>query len=185
VTGSIAEYRLDLGGIAKGAAVDRIIDRLESLSIRPALVNAGGDLRVVGQPEGRTWRIGIQDPRGDDLLGTIALGSGEAAFSSGDYERYFEADGERLHHILDPKTGRPATHTRGVTVIANDGTTADAAATGLFVAGRDQWQAVAQRLGVEYALRVDADGSIEMTPKMRDRFQAVDDAPSDIIPAGN
>ncbi len=185
ITGPIAEYTLDLGGIAKGAAVDRVIDRFESLGISPALVNAGGDLRVVGQPEGRTWRIGIQSPRGNELLGTISLSAGEAAFSSGDYERFFESGSERLHHILDPRTGRPALHTRGVTVIATDGTTADAAATGLFVAGPGEWRALAERLGIEFALRVDADGSVEMTPKMRERFQPAGDAPSDIIAAGN
>lgn len=185
ITGGIAEYTLDLGGIAKGAAVDRLIERIEALGIAPALVNAGGDLRVIGEPPGRSWRIGIQAPRDDALLGTIALAPGEAAFSSGDYERFIETEDGLLHHILDPRTGRPATHTRGVTVIAPDGTLADAAATGLFVAGPDQWRAVAERLGIEMALRIDADGSVEMTPKMRDRFQAVGEAASDIIAAGN
>jgi thiamine biosynthesis lipoprotein len=185
LSGRTAEYTLDLGGIAKGAAVDRIAEQLGALGVTPALINAGGDLRVVGAPTDREWRIGIQAPRGRGLLGSVLLNAGEAAFSSGDYERYFESDGERLHHILDPRTGRPAMHTRAVTVIADDGSTADAAATGLFVAGPAEWQAMASRLGIELALRVDADGSIEMTPAMRDRFQTVEQGPSDIIVAGD
>jgi len=184
-------FTLDLGGIAKGAIVDRIIGQLEALDIRPALVNAGGDLRVthnrraavaagVLSPD-RIWRIGIQAPRGDGLLGTLTLQDGEAAFSSGDYERFIERDGERLHHILDPRSGRPVTHTAAVTVLAADGRTADAAATALFVAGPERWRAMAEALGIEAALRVDPAGNIEMTPAMRDRFQPSASAGSDII----
>jgi len=177
-------YTLDLGGIAKGAAVDAVVAELESAGIAPALVNAGGDLRVIGTRPDRRWRIGIQAPRGDGLLGVIELDAGEAAFTSGDYERYYELDGQRLHHIIDPRTGYPVTHTRAVTVIAADGTTADAAATALFVAG-PEWQRLAAALGVTAALRVDAGGSIEMTAEMRDRFQASAANESDIIAAAD
>lgn len=178
-------YTLDLGGIAKGTAIDRIVALLEDRGIAPALVNAGGDLRVVGNPAERAWRIGIQDPRADALLGTLALAAGEAAFTSGDYERYFERDGERLHHILDPRTGRPVPHTQAVTVIAANGTLADAAATALFVAGPGRWRDFAARLGVTDVLRIDADGTIEMTDSMRDRFQTSGARPSAIIAAGD
>ena len=178
-------FLLDLGGIAKGAAVDEIVARLEALDVAPALVNLGGDLRVVGAPAGRRWQIGIKAPRGDGLLGTIALDAGEAAFTSGDYERYYEHDGERAHHILDPRTGRPVTHTQAVTVIAAGGVTADAAATALFVAGPGAWRETASRLGIRAALRVDAGGAVEMTGEMRDRFQPRAGAASDIIAAGN
>ena len=176
-------YAFDLGGIAKGAAVDRVVERLTALAIAPALVNAGGDLRVLGSRPDRPWRIGIQDPRGDGLLGTLALGPGEAAFSSGDYERFVDRDGERLHHIIDPRTGTPAAHTRAVTVIAGDGVTADAAATALFVAGPADWRRVAARLGIVLALRVDAAGTLEMTPAMRDRFEPGPGAGAAIIRA--
>lgn len=178
-------FTLDLGGIAKGAAVDRIVDRLVSLRIAPALVNAGGDLRVVGEPPDRSWRIGVKAPRGDGLLGTIVLRDGEAAFTSGDYERFYDYEGRRLHHILDPRTGAPVRHTEAVTVIAADGLTADAAATALFVAGPAAWLQTARRLGIEAALRVDASGSIEMTPAMRDRFQPGAAVSSDIIVSGH
>ena len=175
---------LDLGGIAKGAAVDRVVAQIEAVGVSPALINAGGDLRVVGEREDRAWRIGIQAPRDDGLLGTIRLHAGEAAFSSGDYERYYERDGERLHHILDPRTGFPVTHTQAVTVIADDGTTADAAATALFVAGPEQWRDLAAALDIVAVLRVDSEGRVELTDAMRDRFQPDPDAGSDIIAAG-
>ena len=174
-------YTLDLGGIAKGTAVDRIAARLVALGIAPALVNAGGNLRVVGERPVRPWRIGIRDPRAEALLGAIELRAGDAVSSSGDYERYRESDGERVHHIIDPRTGRPATHTAAVTVIAADAETADAASTALFVAGPAAWLEVAQRLGIEAALRVDAAGTIEMTRAMRDRFQPGTSSESAII----
>lgn len=178
-------FTLDLGGIAKGAAVDRIVERLEAQAVTPALINAGGDLRVIGEPAGRSWRIGIQAPREDGMLGTIELRHGEAAFTSGDYERYFEHDGDRLHHILDPRNGLPVGHTQAITVLAADGTTADAAATALFVAGPAEWRQMAEALGVDAALRVDASGQIEMTSAMRDRFRPSTQAGSDIIAAAD
>lgn len=164
-----APVLLDLGGIAKGAAVDRIVELLAGRGIRAALVNAGGDLRVLGRRGNRPWRIGIQAPRTDGLLGTIELEDGEAAFTSGDYERYAELGGQRLHHILDPRTGRPARETQAVTVIARDGVSADAAATALFVAG-DAWAEVADALNVDAVLRVDASGEVEATETMRRRL---------------
>jgi thiamine biosynthesis lipoprotein len=178
-----ASYTLDLGGIAKGEAVDRIVEMLAGRGVTRALVNAGGDLRVLGERPDRPWRIGVVAPRRPGLLGTITLRPGEAAFTSGDYERFVERDGARWHHILDPRTGYPATHTQAVTVIAPDGVTADAAATALFVAGPDNWERLASRLGIDAALRVDRSGRIEMTTSMRDRFQADADEPSDIIVA--
>ena len=140
ISATSSQLALDLGGIAKGAVVDYIIRAFDRHGIGSAMVNAGGDLRVIGSPSERSWRIGIQAPRDPGLMGVIELESGEAAFTSGDYERYFEHDGGRMHHILDPATGYPVTHTQAVTVIATDGVTADAAATALFVAGPDQWR---------------------------------------------
>jgi thiamine biosynthesis lipoprotein len=190
ITGSAAHreglrFTLDLGGIAKGAAVDRIVAELDSLGVSPALINAGGDLRVVGTPSERDWRIGIAAPRDDGILGTIRLLDHEAAFTSGDYERFFEQEGDRYHHILDPRTGLPVGHTQAVTVIADNGTIADAAATALFVAGPDAWRSAAAELGITAVLRVDSTGKIEMTQPMRERLQARADDGSDIIVAAN
>jgi thiamine biosynthesis lipoprotein len=163
--------QLDLGGIAKGEAVDRLVDLLGRHGIRDGLVNAGGDLRVIGRRGERPWRIGIQDPRDDAVLGVIELADGEAAFTSGDYERFVELDGTRLHHIIDPRTGRPAGETRAVTVIAREGVLADAAATAIFVAG-DDWREIADALDIDAVLRVAADGAVEATEAMRRRLVA-------------
>lgn len=162
--------KLDLGGIAKGEAVDRLIAVVRRHGVRDAMVNAGGDLRVIGQRGDRPWRIGIQHPRADDVLGVVELADGEAAFTSGDYERYVDHD-PALHHILDPRTGRPASQTRAVTVIARRGIDADAAATALFVAG-DDWRAIAPAVDATAVLRVDADGNVEATETMRRRLVA-------------
>ena len=176
---------LDLGGIAKGAAVDTVVGLMLERGIEHALVNAGGDLRVIRQSGGRQderlWRVGIQHPREAGLLGVVELESGEAAFTSGDYERFYEHGGARLHHILDPRTGYPVTHTQAVTVIAADGVTADAAATALFVAGSDRWRQVARVLGIDYALRVDATGELELTAPMRSRLTQAAGGDSDIM----
>ena len=179
------ELTLDLGGIAKGAAVDAVVSLLRGWNIEHALVNAGGDLRVIGRSGGgtseRLWRVGIRHPREAGLLGIVELSSGESAFTSGDYERFYEHEGSRLHHILDPRTGYPVTHTQAVTVIAADGVTADAAATALFVAGPDRWRDVAHALGVDSVLRVDAGGNVELTETMRERLTQADDNDSDIM----
>ncbi len=167
--------KLDLGGIAKGAAVEKILAVLKPHGINSALVNAGGDLAVTGQPVGdRRWRIGIRDPRAQGLLGILELADGEAAFTSGDYERFYEYQGRRLHHLLDPRTGRPVVHTQALTVIDTDAATADAAATALFVAGPERWRLTASQLGINAVLRVDASGKVEMTQAMAARLQAAE-----------
>jgi len=177
--------KLDLGGIAKGASVDAVIVLLEQHGISHALVNAGGDLRVAGRPGGpagaRPWRVGVKHPRGPGLLGIIELASGEAAFTSGDYERYFEHGDKRFHHILDPLTGYPVSHTQAVTVIAADGVTADAAATALFVAGPKRWREIADALGVDTVLRVDDSGAFELTEQMASRLRPATSEASDIM----
>jgi len=179
------EMTLDLGGIAKGFAVDMLVNLLSERGIEHALVNAGGDLRVLGRAggtnENRAWRVGVQHPRDAGLLGVIELQSGESAFTSGDYERFYEFEGERLHHIIDPQTGYPVTHTQAVTVIADDGVTADAAATALFVAGPDAWSDIARALGINYVLRVAADGTVQLSEPMNERLNQARGTESDIM----
>lgn len=172
---------LDLGGIAKGEAVDRVLEILRAHAIERALVDAGGDVRVLGRRAERAWRIGIRAPRGDGVLGAVELRPGEAAFTSGDYEQFFVHEGRRMHHIVNPVTGYPVEHTQAVTVLAGDGVTADAAATALLVAGPEAWRDVAAALGIDAALRVDAGGRVTVTPAMRDRLQPADGIHSDIM----
>jgi FAD:protein FMN transferase len=171
---------IDLGGIAKGKIVDQLLDLLEAHGIRNAMVNAGGDLATVGERGRRPWRIGIQNPRAAGVVAAVELEGREAVFTSGDYERYREQDGLRTHHLLDPRSGRPARHTMAVTVLSADATLADAAATALFIAGPQRWREVADQLDIRHALRVDASGAIEMTEAMAERIVSSRNAAGDL-----
>lgn len=134
------DMRIDLGAIAKGYAVDRSIDILQRLGIRHASVSAGGDSRLLGDRMGRPWLIGIKNPRQSsadarDVVLTMPL-SDLAISTSGDYERYFMDDqGQRVHHILNPRTGRPAEELISVTVLGPVATDTDAVSTAVFVLG--------------------------------------------------
>jgi len=152
--------RIDLGGIAKGRAVDRGIEILSALGIEHAMVNAGGDTRLLGDRRGKPWIVGIRDPRNEGRMVTRLPLEDEAISTSGDYERYFEEDGVRYHHILVPGTGQSAREVRSATVIGADATLTDALSTTVFVLGVERGMALVSRLpGVE-AVVVDKDGRI-------------------------
>ena len=152
--------RIDLGGIAKGYAVDRSIDQLRKLGIEHAMVNAGGDTRLLGDRRGKPWVVGIRDPRSEGRVVTRLPLEDEAISTSGDYERYFEEDGVRYHHILVPGTGRSARGVRSATVIGADATLTDALSTTVFVLGVERgMRLIAGLPGVE-AVVVDDQGRI-------------------------
>ncbi|MCA9752382.1 MAG: FAD:protein FMN transferase [Gemmatimonadetes bacterium] len=138
--------KLDLGGVAKGWAVDRAADVLLGVSDH-CIVNAGGDLVVRGhRPDGKAWLIGVQDPRdASRIFLKLRLPDGTAVATSGDYQRFFEVDGVRYHHLLDPRTGWPAREVHSATVIAPDCATADAWATAAFVLGAEAGIAALER----------------------------------------
>jgi len=127
---------IDLGGAAKGYAVDRAVDRLENLGIQHALVDAGGDIRALGGRGEEPWKIGVKHPRKNGIFRLIELRDGSVA-TSGDYEKYFVRDGVRYHHILDPRTGYPAKKCVSVTILAETAMEADILATGVTVLGPD------------------------------------------------
>jgi thiamine biosynthesis lipoprotein len=163
--------QLDFGGLAKGLAVQRGLERLADLGVQRAIFNAGGDLMTLGRPKTRPWRIAIQHPRqAGGILASLELEGGEALFTSGDYERGYLWEGERIHHILDPRTGYPSQGLTSVTVLHPQPGWADAAATALMIAGPEAWPAVAARLGTRHVLVVRSDGGLEMTPGMADRL---------------
>jgi len=150
---------VDLGGIAKGYAVDRAAAVLAARGVRHAAVNAGGDMRLLGDHEGRRWRIGIQHPRHSEaLLATLDLADC-AVVTSGDYERYFERDGVRYHHLFDPRSGRPARLCQAVTVVAPRAALADALATAAFVLGPEAGLELLRDYPEVEGLIVAADGS--------------------------
>ncbi len=132
--------QIDLGGIAKGYAVDKAIEALKKNSIKRALVNAGGDLYALGTDrQGEKWQIGVQDPREEDKIIDIIKVKDKAVATSGDYRRYFTLEGKRFSHIVNPKTGLTVQDVpMSVTIIGPDATTTDALSTGVFVLGPEE-----------------------------------------------
>jgi thiamine biosynthesis lipoprotein len=141
---------LDLGGIAKGYAIDLAVAELRRLGVRSGIVDAGGDLYLIGDKSGRSFRTGIRHPRDrEDLIHVLGLRD-RSVCTSGDYERYFTRDGRRYTHIFDPRTGYPVADVMSVTVIGERAALTDAYATGLFVLGPERGIDVAENLpGIE------------------------------------
>lgn len=159
--------RLDLGGIAKGHAVDNCVALLKARGVKEALVMAGGDSRVLGDKRGRPWMIGIRDPRRKDTMVAMIPLVDAAISTSGDYERYFEADGVRYHHILDPRTGISATGVRSVTVVGPDATTTEGISKSVFIMGPERGIRFAESLPGIDAVIIDGDGNMHYTAGLR------------------
>jgi thiamine biosynthesis lipoprotein len=151
---------LDLGGIAKGYAIDRAAQVLRNSGAADYLINAGGDLYLAGSKGGEPWRVGIQHPRRpEELLRVVAPVEG-ALVTSGDYERSYTWEGELVHHILDPRTGEPARGCQSVTVWAATAMDADALATAVFVLGPQAGLELVEQESAAEALVVAASGEI-------------------------
>lgn len=166
------DVHLDFGGYAKGYAIDLGRRLLAQQGVSQALINAGGDLVTLGDaPDGEPWRVAIRHPQRDGQIAWLDVHGGEAVFTSGNYERYREYQGVRYPHIIDPRTGGPVQEIASATVVHHDAALADAAATALVVAGPEQWREVAEGLGVEQAMVVDAQGRIEQTLAMQERLE--------------
>lgn len=180
VTSTNPAVQLDFGGVAKGVAVDRAVAILRSHGLSNVIVNAGGDLRALGQKGDIPWRVGVRHPgsqyggpRKVAVLAAVEVQGDEAVFTSGNYERVHAFEGKRWPHIIDPRDGRPVAHVASVTVIHRNALTADAAATALVVAGPEAWRQVARNMGVEIAMLVDDQGRIFMTKAAERRFHLV------------
>lgn len=130
--------KIDLGGIAKGYAVDNAIEALAEMGIEHALVTAGGDTRLLGDRRGKPWIVGIRDPRNKDKQSVVLPLAESAMSTSGDYERYFEEDGKRYHHILSPKTGTSSYEVQSVSIIGPQSVYNDALSTAVFVMGLER-----------------------------------------------
>ena len=155
--------RIDLGGIAKGYAVDKSIALLRKCGIKDAMVTAGGDSRIIGDHDGRPWMTGIKDPRNKTASAVVIPLANTAISTSGDYERYFIKNGVRYHHILNPRTGKSVHSTRSVTIIGPDATTTDGLSTTVFVMGPKYGLALAEKLKGIDAVIIDNKGKIHYT----------------------
>jgi len=170
LTSSNPNVQLDFGGNAKGLAIDMALASLQKSGIQNALVSIGGDMKAIGSKNGAPWRVGIQNPQQPkQALASLALKSGESVVTSGTYQRYFEWQGQRFSHILNPKTGYPAQSFASVTVLHPNAITADAAATALLIAGKSQWKAIAKSMGIQYVFAIDEYGKIFQTDAMAKR----------------
>jgi thiamine biosynthesis lipoprotein len=159
--------RVGLGGLAKGWALDAAARALRGLGHANFLLQAGGDLYAAGKRGGVPWRVGVRDPRGGPLDELAEVDVRDRAFStSGDYEHAYVVDGRRYHHLLDPRTCRPATASRSVTVLARRAVDAEILGKALFILGGEPALGEAQRWGAE-ALVVGADGTVRATPGLR------------------
>lgn len=155
-----AGTRVDFGGIAKGYAIDRAVNILRRAHITSAYVALGGDSYALGLRDGRPWQVGIRHPRKPDAAPVMIPASDLGVSTSGDYERFFERDGERIHHILSPGTGKPAHGVVSVTILADDSTTADALSTGVFVLGKEKGLALVNGLPGISAIIIDDNGVV-------------------------
>jgi thiamine biosynthesis lipoprotein len=166
--------KLDLGGYAKGYALDQASKILRAQGIENALVNIGGNIIALGKHGDKPWRVGIQHPRLAKPMATLELLDGWAVGTSGDYQRYFELNGRRYCHILDPRTGYPTQGTQAVTVLIppgeNAGVMSDVASKPIFISEENAKAQAAKKMGVSYYLISDAQGNFLVSEAMQPRL---------------
>lgn len=167
---TVKGMKLDLGGIAKGYIVDRGQEHIRKTA-KASFINAGGDISISGRkPTDEDWRVGVQDPAyPESLIAIINMEEGAVA-TSGDYQRYFEEEGHRYHHIINPATGKPADELSSVTVVAGDAMTADALSTAVFVLGEGKGMALLESVPGADVILVNKNGEVAYTEDLADRL---------------
>ncbi|NOU24980.1 MAG: FAD:protein FMN transferase [Methylotenera sp.] len=166
--------KLDLGGYAKGYALDYAAQYLRQTGVKNALINIGGNIIAIGQHGNKAWRIGIQHPRAPTAIATVDLPDGWAVGTSGDYQRYFTLNGKRYCHIIDPRTGYPVQHTQAVTVLVppqatqetQAGVLSDVASKPIFIESAENKSTAAQAFGIDNFMVIDAKGQIFVSKRM-------------------
>jgi thiamine biosynthesis lipoprotein len=170
--------QLDLGGYAKGYALDIALAYLRKQGVKNALINIGGNIVALGKHGEKPWRVGIQHPRKPNAIATLDLESGWAIGTSGDYQRYFELNGKRYCHIIDPATGYPAQGVQAVTVLIppqiNAGTLSDVASKPIFIAKPETRAEAAKAMGVENFLVIESADKISVSTAMANRITWLD-----------
>jgi thiamine biosynthesis lipoprotein len=164
---------IDLGGIAKGYAADLAVESLKKEGILSGLVSIAGDIRTFGmKPDKSPWTIGIKNPRQtgekDEIVAKIRL-SDKAISTSGDYERFFISDDKRYHHLLDPKTGLPASGCRSVSIVTDKAVDTDAFSTAVFILGPEKGMKLVKEMGMD-AIIIDSSGTIHMTDAIKEKI---------------
>jgi len=170
--------KLDLGGYAKGYALDAGFKILQELHVKNALINIGGNVIALGNHGDRPWTVGIQHPRKPNAIATVALGSGWAIGTSGDYQRFFMLDGKRYCHIIDPRSGWPAQGTQSVTVLippgADTGVRSDVSSKPIFISEPERKAEFASKMGVNHVLIIQENGEILASPAMQKQLNWLD-----------
>lgn len=166
--------KLDFGGIAKGYTSSAITQIFGQCGVTSGIVNLGGNVQVLGtKPDGSLWRTAVRHPQNDSYIGVVNV-QDKAVITSGGYERFFEEDGIRYHHIIDPSTGAPANSgLSSVSIISGDGALADGLSTALFIMGEDRavsfWR---EHSGLFDFIIMDDEGSIKVTEGIEDAFES-------------
>ncbi len=159
--------RINLGGIGKGYACEVVAALLYKAGVRSGRVNAGGDTRLIGDRQGQPWMVGIRDPDADDRWVTRLALTNEAISTAGDYERFFDDQGVRYHHIINPKTGDSARGVRSVTVIGPDATMTDGLDNAVFVLGPERGLALIDATPGYGAIVIDAEHNVRLSRELR------------------
>ena len=152
--------RINLGGIAKGYAVERAAGLLRERAIEHAIVTAGGDSRLLGDRHGQPWMIGVQNPRDESRIAIRLPLQDEAISTSGDYERFYDEDGIRYHHIIQPETGKPATGVHSATIVGPDAVMTDALSTSVFIMGVEKGLTLISTLPDYEGIVINANGEL-------------------------
>ena len=162
--------KIGLGAIAKGYAVEKAIGALRKRGVESGIVEAGGDLQVMGTKYGKPWVTGLRDPRREAILLTIGLEDGDAIATSGDYERFVMKNGVRYHHIIDPHTGYPASGFSSVSVISKSASLSDAYATAIFVMGPKRAREFLDRHAEISVVLVDLKENLSISKRLKERI---------------
>lgn len=166
---------LDLGGIAKGYAMEKIAKQLKSAGFENFIINAGGDVLISGQRFEKPWVIAIQDPFAPGAIASIKLSGDQNLFTSGNYQRFYRKNEELIHHIIDPRTGKPSNNISSATVLSADAVLADVAATTLMIDGWDNHVSLAKSLGITDYMIINQNGEIIASRLMSAKIELLSD----------
>ncbi len=180
-TSSNPYLKLDFGGIAKGYAMSLVADFLKAEGFEHFLINAGGDVLVAGNRFGKPWRIGVQNPFKPGAIATLELQGNQHLFTSGNYQRYYKKGDDIVHHIIDPRTGRPSKQISSATVLAENAVLADVAATTLMIDGWDNHRSLAKSLGIIDYLIMNEKLEIIVSRSMVEKIEFITDLPYTIV----